>query len=58
MSSYPSQPGSAKFFMPSILAQYRKGRTVKAAQVAQAAQARYVAAFASESRSIKAAVAR
>jgi hypothetical protein len=58
MSSNPSQPGSAKFFMPSILAQYRKGRTVKAAQVAQAAQGRYVAAFASESRSIKAAVAR
>ena len=44
--------------MPSILAQYRKGRAVKAARVAQAAQARYVAVFASESRSIKAAVAR
>jgi len=57
MPSYPSQPSSAKFYLPSILAQYRKGRTVKAAQVAQAAQAKYVAAFASESRAIKAAVA-
>jgi hypothetical protein len=55
MSSYPSQPSSTKSHMPSIVVQYRKDRAVKAAQLTQAAQARYIAAFASESRAVKAA---